>query len=262
MGAGVATGPHCLEAFRRRREAPVSALERFRKRAGAGAPPLFPAPRRSPKAPAVRRWRIPKEPPDRSSRIRHRTERTVCLRIRPLPCRARQTLARLRPRRRLGRAALPSPSHAGFRGKPNVRVRMAGRERPGVAVRSVVPPGFCRGCRAARRPGFHLAAALAAASSAALALHAPPRKASRSGCGWEGIRPSPAGRFGHTAAVSGFSIRRKGKAPVDYEDNGDQTAPRTASGCAATKAGWRVASASARTRVGNGSSGISKRRAL
>jgi len=32
--------------------------------------------------------------------------------------------------------------------------------RPCVAARSVVPPGFCRGCRSSRRPGFHLAAAV------------------------------------------------------------------------------------------------------
>jgi hypothetical protein len=124
-----------------------------------------------PKAPAARRWRFRKGAAGRSIRIRRRPERTVCSRIRPLPCRKKETLARaLHPRRRLGRAALPSPSAPGG----SRRSGLAGRKGPAVAARSVVPPGFCRGCRAARRPGFHLATALAAASSAALALHDPP----------------------------------------------------------------------------------------
>gem|GEM_PF-4108183 len=75
----------------------------------------------------------------------------------------------------------------GPRGRPPRR-RGSGWKGSGVAA-FASPAGLLPRLPRSRSPGFHLAAAVAAASSAALALHGPPRKAFRSGCG-PGRRPS------------------------------------------------------------------------
>jgi hypothetical protein len=177
----------------------MSALGRFRAALRKGRSP----PVRVPGSPGRARrhcrfavWAPPRRDlPEPPFRIRHRPggkapERPSCrVRDRRLPL-SPAAAARVR-------AALPSPSPgAAPGGSRPVRVRIGRTLDTAVSVRvSIVPPGFCRGCRARLGRGFHLAAAVAAASSAALALHeTAPKGASRSGCALElpvRFRPEP-----------------------------------------------------------------------
>jgi hypothetical protein len=196
-------------------------------------------------------WAPPREDlPELPFGIRHRPgERTP---ERPF-CRARGRRSPPHPRRRLrsSRPSLALANQASGGGRP-ARVRIGETLGTAVSVRvPFVPPGFCRGCRARLGRGFHLAAAVAAASSAALALYgAAPEGACRSGRALDPFVRFRSTAPGHTRKLSPFPSRRKGKVPVDYEDNGDGMNQRPASGWAAAKAGWAVASASARSSVG------------
>jgi hypothetical protein len=188
MGAGVATSPRFPRLSRPR--APegagiMSALGRFRAaHRRPKPPPRVPGSRGPARRP--RRFAVRAHPrrdfPELPFRIRHRPgERTP---ERP-SCRARDRGRPLSPRRRLVKSrpslALAWPAPGGSR---PVRVRIGWTFGTAVSVRvPLAPPGFCRGCRARLGRGFHLAAAVAAASSAALALRDPLHEgASRSGC--------------------------------------------------------------------------------
>jgi hypothetical protein len=163
----------------------MSALGRFRAALRKGRSPLFasPAPAAEPEGPAGSPFgRLPEgtcpgcscvSATVREDERRSARPAVFGIEVAPFPSAAARV-----------RAALPSSSPgAAPGGSRPVRVRIGRTFDTAVSVRvSIVPPGFCRGCRARLGRGFHLAAAVAAASSAALALHDPLPKA----------RPAPA----------------------------------------------------------------------
>jgi hypothetical protein len=114
-------------------------------------------PGRNPKVPAVRRRPLPRRSRRAAAGFRHRPGG----RSRSLvpPCRKAHAFASVSLGGGPFEPPFPRPWAPASGGDRNRQVRIWLDRSAAVSVRSPVPPGFCRGCRLPRRPGFHLAAA-------------------------------------------------------------------------------------------------------
>ena len=224
MGAGVATSPHCLGSIPcAPRGASCPPAERFERAVGArlrrlpGSPHEARRPRRfaagraskdPSRAPSGQPAALPPErAPEGTSLCRGGN---IEARASPVPPAAGSVEPPF-----LLRASAPG-------GSRRRRIGCGWRNSP--ASPPLLPPaGLLPRLPRSRHPGLTWLPHLAAASSAALALHGPPRKARRSGRGDRGfVRFLPA-PLGHGPKLSPFPIREKGESPVENEDNGDGT---------------------------------------